>query len=291
MEIVNKDIHERCFHFDKSGYPLVDRIVIPAGTKDDLPIRSNEIVFFLEGELRFVFSDSREQKAKKEMMLFLPGGGKYHYETFEKTVVLVLRITKPIVICENITLEAYCHSSSKEKDLSSPSSSHFSTLKINMRIRHFVEGVATCLADGVRCQSYFELVIKEFILLFNIYYSRQDIRDFFFHLTFNEDITFSEHFLRQWHLYKNVDDMAKSVWMTPRKFSSKFKEVFGQTPYNWMKERRAKRAYKELTTTNKQIKQIAVEQGFESNSQFTTFCKKELGANPTDIRAEKSALM
>ena len=46
---------------------------------------------------------------------------------------------------------------------------------------------------------------------------------------------------------------------------------------------------KELTTTDKMIKQIAFEQGFDNKSQFTKFCKKELGANPTEIRANKSS--
>lgn len=51
MEIIDKHLHEKCFHFDKSELPLVELITAPKGKNSNLPIRTNEIVFFLEGEL------------------------------------------------------------------------------------------------------------------------------------------------------------------------------------------------------------------------------------------------
>lgn len=284
MEIVDRPRHEKCIHFDTSEQPLVEILSASAGQTGDFPIRINEIIFLLEGELHFIFSDSLEHNVTKGHMVLLPSGGRYHYETLEKTVVLVFRIAKPIEICQCLSLEKFYKSYRPEKQ----DEPHFSTLKINPRIWYFLEGVAHCLSDGVKCRNYANIVIKEFMLMLSIYYSKEEIYDFLFYLTLSEDVIFSEHVRRQWHLYKNVEDIAESMWMTPRKFSAKFKEVFSQTPYNWMKANRAKLIQKELLTTNKLIKQIAAEQGFDNKSQFTKFCKKELGASPTELRASRA---
>lgn len=289
MEIENRPRHEKCFNYDRTDQPLAELITIPAGEKGDLPIRTNEIVFFLEGELHFLFSNFLEHKAMKGEMLLLPAGGRYHYEASEKTVILVFRITKPIQVCERLSIaKFYKHYFARQQNASEQYEPYYSTLAMNRRIRYFVEGVANCLNDGIRCRNYFSAVIKEFILMLSVYYSEDDICRFFRYITINEDTTFAEHVRRQWHIYKNVEEIAESMWMTPRKFSAKFKEVFGQTPYSWMKGKRAELIEKELTTTDKLIKQIAFEQGFDNKSQFTKFCTKELGANPTEIRARKS---
>ena len=289
MKIVESQRHEECFNYSRSDQPLAELITVPAGDKGDLPIRTNEIVFFLEGGLHFIFSDFLEHKGTKGQMLLLPAGGRYYYEAFEKTVILVFRITKPIQVCEKLSIaKFYKHYFGKQQNSSEQYEPYYSTLAMNQRIWYFVEGVVNCLNDGIRCRNYFNTVIKEFILMLSVYYSEDDICRFFCRITINEDTTFAEHVRRQWHIYKNVKEIAESMWMTPRKFSAKFKEVFGQTPYSWMKGKRAKLIEKELTTTDKQIKQIAFEQGFDNKSQFTKFCTKELGANPSEIRTRKS---
>ncbi|WP_298648815.1 helix-turn-helix transcriptional regulator [uncultured Proteiniphilum sp.] len=291
MEIIDRYIHEKCIFFDTSGQPAIELVTVADGKNGDLPIRNNEVVFFLEGRLRFIFSDFLEHEGVKGHMLFLPAGGRYYYEALEKTVLLIFRIIKPIQFCEHLSMEEIDKNFPARNDNHKHGKSGFNTLKINTRIEHLLKGVADCLEDGVRCRGYFNLKIKEFFLLLRIYYAKKDICDFLFYLTLSEDAAFSEHVRRQWHLFKNVKEIAESMWMTPRKFSAKFKEVFGQTAYSWMKENRANLIRKELTTTNKLVKQIAFEQGFDSKSQFTKFCTKELGENPTEIRAGKSNQM
>lgn len=287
MEIIDRHIHEGCFYYNKSEQPIVELISVVKGGNGNLPIRKNEIVFFLEGGLRFIFSDELEYRGLKGAMLFLPAGCRFYYEALEKTTILVLRIDKPILVCEDLSLEnLYRHTHTrKEKQYDTT----LKALPINARIWHFLEGVANSLADGVKCRKYFNLVLNEFFFLFRFYYSQDEIYGFLFYLTLSKDIIFAEHIRRQWYLFRSVEEIAQSMWMSPRKFSVKFREVFGQTPYRWMKENRAKLIYKELTTTDKMIKQIAFEQGFDNKSQFTKFCKKELGASPSEIRADKSS--
>ena len=258
------------------------------GEKGDLPIRINEVLFFLKGGLRFTFSDLPEHSCMSGEMLLLPAGGRYRYEAIEKTVVLIFKMEKPIHVCETLSIaDFYKHYFSRQKS-NEQNEPHFSVLEMRPRMQYFVEGVANCITDGVCCRRYADLVIREYIVMLSVYYSKEELCGFLYYLQVSEDITFEEHVRRQWHIYKNVEEIAEAMWMTPRKFSSRFKEVFGLTPYRWMKENRARLIEKELTTTDKLIKQVAFEQGFDNKSQFAKFCNTELGASPTEIRARKS---
>lgn len=288
MDMIDRPRHEKCYNFDRSEEPLIELIRISEGKNDALPVRNDVVVFFLKGGLRFVFSDSQDHEGRRGEMLFFPAGGRYYYQTLGETVILMFQIVKPIQICENLSIEKmYKQYLTGPDDLSRQHESYYSVLKINERIWYYLQGVANCLQDGIKCRGYAKLVIKEYILMLGVYYTQKEICEFLHYHQVNEDVAFVQHVQRQWHLFKDVEGIAESMWMTPRKFSAKFKEVFKQTPYNWMKEKRAKLIEKELMMTDKQIKLIAFEQGFSNKSQFSKFCTKELGASPTEIRMKK----
>jgi len=285
MEIIDKHEHRQCFHFDNPEKPTVELVRIANGGKGDLHIRNNEILFFMEGRLRFVFNGLPDYEGAKGRILFLPAGSLCTYRALASTVVMIFRIYDPIRLCDNFSMERLYKTGGT--DTHKPHTRGFCILEINTRIWHFLDGLQDCLADGIRCRSFFDLKIKEFFLLLRMYYSKEDIYSFFF-LILSDDTAFSEYVRLKWHQFRNVTEIADSMRLTPRQFSAKFKAVFGQTPYNWMKEGRAKIVYEELTTTGKPVKQVAFENGFGCVSQFTKFCKKEIGKTPTDIRAEKT---
>ncbi len=284
MGIIDEHEHQQCFYFDSPEKPTVELVRIANGSKGDLNIRHNEVVFFMEGRLRFIFNDLPDYEGMKGQMLFLPAGGHYSFQALVSTTVIVFRIDEPIRFCYNFSVEKLYKSG--EDDTHKPHACCFGALEINTRIWHFLDGISDCLNDGVRCRSFFDLKIKEFFLLLRMYYSKEDIYDFLY-LILSGDTAFSEYVRLRWHRFRNVEEFADSMHMTTRQFSTKFKTIFGQTAYNWMKERRTKIVYEELITTSKPVKQVAFENGFGTVSQFTKFCKKELGKTPTDIRSGK----
>ena len=77
-----------------------------------------------------------------------------------------------------------------------------------------------------------------------------------------------------------------SLNMTCDLFSKRFKKVFGKTPYRWMLEGRGQNAYREITATKKVFKQIAADNGFNSDTQLTRYFKKEYGKTPSELRKE-----
>ena len=122
-------------------------------------------------------------------------------------------------------------------------------------------------------------------MILYIYYSKEDLYNFFYSIL-SQDTAFSEYIRLNWNKFHSVNEMAKSMNLTHKQFYKRFISMFGQTPQQWMKESRASSILKELIFTSKLIKQIANENSFSSEPQFTRFCKRQLGKTPTQIRKE-----
>ncbi|MDR2474415.1 MAG: helix-turn-helix transcriptional regulator, partial [Bacteroidales bacterium] len=69
-------------------------------------------------------------------------------------------------------------------------------------------------------------------------------------------------------------------------FHHRFKQIMGTTPLRWKNEERLRLIYFDLQMTNKPLKYISEEHGFQSLSYFNKFCKKKLGKTPGQIRNE-----
>ena len=83
---------------------------------------------------------------------------------------------------------------------------------------------------------------------------------------------------------KTVRELAEKCGCAVNTFEHRFKEDFGTAPRKWMVEQKAKRVVTLLTRTDLSMKEIASECGFESNSYFWDFCRRNLKATPSQIR-------
>lgn len=287
MKLSHEYEHEQCFHFERSAKPAIEMVRIAEGDSSKLEISNNEVVFFMEGRVRFIFGNFPDYEGKKGEILFLPAGGRYSYTAINNSLLVIFRIRGPIVLCDNYSVEKLYGSREKGITYLPHTRRRFSVMDINTRIWHFLDGIIDSLNDGVKCKVYFDLKIKEFFMLVRLYYTKKDIYDFLY-LILSEDTSFSEYVRMRWHRFRNVEEMAEYMHLTPRQFSERFKKIFAATPYKWMKEERTKIIRQQLISTNKPIKQVAFENGFSDLPQFTKFCKKEIGKTPTDIRASRN---
>jgi AraC family transcriptional regulator, regulatory protein of adaptative response / methylated-DNA-[protein]-cysteine methyltransferase len=82
----------------------------------------------------------------------------------------------------------------------------------------------------------------------------------------------------------NLDQLARSVGLSPYHFHRVFKTVTGVTPKAYATAHRAKRVRAELTRSNT-VTEAIYDAGFNSNGRFYTTSGKVLGMTPTDYRA------
>ncbi|NDV85015.1 helix-turn-helix transcriptional regulator, partial [Bacteroides sp. 51] len=201
--------------------------------------------------------------------------------------LVVFRIEEMTQLCDSFSMEKLYKAHAGATDNHTPQTPGFGVLEIHTRIWNFLDEISERLADGIKCNIYFDLKIREFFFLLKAYYTTQEVAGFFY-LILSDDTAFSEYVRLHRHKFRNVEEMANSMHMTPRQFGTRFKKAFNQTPYKWMKEARAKLIRKQLINTHKPVKLIALENGFSDMAHFTKFCKKELGKTPTQLKEDIS---
>ncbi|CAN5329962.1 helix-turn-helix domain-containing protein [soil metagenome] len=81
-----------------------------------------------------------------------------------------------------------------------------------------------------------------------------------------------------------VNQYAKRLHVTPKHLNRMVREVLGMTAKSLIVEQIMIYARRELKFTNRNIKEIAFELGFNEPFHFSNFFKRELGTSPTEFR-------
>lgn len=86
------------------------------------------------------------------------------------------------------------------------------------------------------------------------------------------------------HLSPGTDELANRLGCSRKVLSAAFREVLGQTTYEWLRERRMQQAKRLLRDTQLPIHDIADELGFTTSNNFTTAFRIKFGMSPRDFR-------
>jgi transcriptional regulator GlxA family with amidase domain len=82
----------------------------------------------------------------------------------------------------------------------------------------------------------------------------------------------------------SVEQLAARVDLSPRQFSRRFMQAFGQTPGEQIEVLRLDAARDHLTGSRAQVEAIAVAVGFRSNDAFSRAFDRRFGVSPTEYR-------
>jgi AraC-like DNA-binding protein len=85
----------------------------------------------------------------------------------------------------------------------------------------------------------------------------------------------------------NLSELAKSSFLSASYFSQVFKERTGKSPRQFIIKEKIEKAKKLLLETDKSIKQISDELGYEAEPYFFRQFKQKTGATPMDFRNSK----
>jgi AraC-like DNA-binding protein len=285
-----------CLIYDRSEEPQIYLYELDDdGITHHLKLPHHVIGFMLEGSISITFPDKTKYLQCKGQMLFMPSGSICTWNSTEYTQLLIYRLQNPgFRLCEKFPVESLYvedarflwseHDGKPDTATDEPTTwERFSVLEIHPRLLQRLESVRDCFIDGIRCKKFFELEIEAFFILIRCYYNKKDLYSFMrFIMTGN--MIFTEYVRLRWKEYYTVADLAASMNMSTKHFSRMFMRFFGQKPSIWMANNRARLVFDELTASNKPLKQIADDNGFSSPSRFSTFTKRMLGKNATEIR-------
>jgi AraC-like DNA-binding protein len=88
----------------------------------------------------------------------------------------------------------------------------------------------------------------------------------------------------------DVAALASSANVSTAHFARRFKEAFGETPYQYVITRRTERAQELLRNTDLSVTEICFEVGFQSLGSFSTKFKALVGGTPTEYRRKALGL-
>jgi AraC-like DNA-binding protein len=83
----------------------------------------------------------------------------------------------------------------------------------------------------------------------------------------------------------DVAALARQAHISPAHFSRRFKEAFGETPYQYVLTRRVERAQELLRNTELSVTEICFEVGFQSLGSFSSAFHRVAGVPPSASRA------
>ena len=287
MKSTSKFAHKLCVSCRKTEKAVIEVVKMVKGKAGIIDLTYHKVLFILEGGIELFCKDEPNYQAAKGKMLFLVAGSQCSYKSLKKSTVVFFRIQAPINLCRDLSLEdLYVKEKRKRKKVYKPEHNNFGELDMNLQVRQLVDNISQSLEHGLTCHYWLEIKVQEFFLLLRIYYSKERIYEFLYPILSN-DIAFSEQIRLHWKKFQTAAELAAFLNLTIKKFTMQFTAVFGQTPYQWMLQERARIVLFEVKSTGKLFKEIAVENGFSSESSFTRFCRKEFNKSPTQIRLNK----
>jgi AraC-like DNA-binding protein len=83
-----------------------------------------------------------------------------------------------------------------------------------------------------------------------------------------------------------LDDMARVAALSPNHLLRTFRQLFGQTPYQYVVARRVAYAQELLRTTDQGVTDICFAVGFASLGTFSWWFRRRVGVSPTDYRRQ-----
>ncbi|MDR2232884.1 MAG: AraC family transcriptional regulator [Tannerella sp.] len=282
MKIYNVEEHVACYCYDNGDDALIEVRKNKQIFTGEFTLKYNDLVFVLEGKIRLIKSNNVATEICKGDFVLIPANHQMRYKIFSGGVYVIIRLQGELSLCQSFNLDRL---NSKIKLIQEPAG--YSVLPINARLKHLTKGIVEAWDDGLKCRYYFQAKISELLIMLRAYYSEDDLCHFFYYY-FTSDIGFME-FVRSYHLqYNTVNELSTALNMTPQQFSRRFQRVFGETPYGWMQREKARLIYGDICRTNKPLKDIANEYGFNIQANFNRFCKMAFGKNPGEIRKTRA---
>lgn len=130
----------------------------------------------------------------------------------------------------------------------------------------------------------------ELFSLFKICYGKTQIASIF-RDALSKDLQFFVSVMKHYKACRTAKELAVACGYHINLFNQMFKGSFqGYTPYQWLQRQTSSEIEYKLRETNQPIKEIMLEYHFKTFSHFTTYCKRNIGCTPNEVRRKETSL-
>nr|WP_321521669.1 AraC family transcriptional regulator [uncultured Macellibacteroides sp.] len=236
----------------------------------------NCILFVQQGSFKILNDPTKEVVVNESEMVFIPPFTPFKAVALNLLNLISFSFDNNISFCNKLSLTP--HSITCES-----STDGFKVMNIKTHLQVFLTGVFSYLDNNIGCTELFFIKQAEFFFIMKTYYTQEEIVRFFCSILCNNN-DFKRTVLNNYTKDSSVSELAAKNNMSVKTFTRRFKENFGETPYQWIIKQNVKEIRLKLADPDIQIKDIAYEFGFASASHFTNFCKTQMNESPQEIR-------
>lgn len=234
------------------------------------------LLFMLEGELEFSYDIFIKQHLHKNEILLIPPRTEAYSNIIESAKVLVLTFNNKVEwVCDNCSLYNYIKHMNKIEY-------SFHPLTMTPQIRMFTDVMTDYIQTHISCQFLNELKQKELFILLSHNYSSKELCNLLYPMVSN-DINFRSNVLKLSQKEQSITELAQNMSMSPRTFSRKFLQEFGEPARHWLLKQKAKNIRLRLLVPGTTIADILLQYKFTDMSHFSKFSKEHYGCTPTEL--------
>lgn len=170
------------------------------------------------------------------------------------------------------------------KEISMEEVDPLETLPITPLMRSYLDSLLDYMEHGKVNADLHYAKEYELFSLFRMCYSKQEIASIF-RDALSSDLQFFVAVMTHYKTCRTAKELATLCGYSESVFNHLFKKCFaGETPYRWLQMRTSDEIDFMLRNTSVSIKEIMLDYHFKTFSHFTTYCKRNLGATPNEIR-------
>lgn len=269
--------HHNCYNFSALSTALFYlHIGSKKNTKYD--IDRSVIIYVLKGSIIISTGEYRDQIVNSKELCLLPRGSVvYSRSLTDDTFLISCTFIVDSEMCNKFSLQQLVNFLPQEYFYK------FTTLPTCNVLDQFYDLAKGTLSDGLGCVHYHELLKKQLFLYLRMYYSKEDLAEFF-HPIIGNNFDFKDFIMGNHKEAPSIEYLADKANMSLSTFNRKFKSVFNESAHKWIGKRKAERIYADIVTSNKSIVEIAYEHGFSSQAYLTAFCKKHFNKTPMKLK-------
>jgi AraC-like DNA-binding protein len=236
----------------------------------------NLIVFLLEGRMLMNSSEGLGNTVCKGEFFFLPISAELSCLALSACNFLLFFFDRFGNTCDR----SYFRNLSK---LPARDGHSLRVVGIRHPLLHFAQEITTYWGNLMDNTEYQRIKCEECIFLLRSLYSKEEMLEVFYPIA-GKAIDFRVFVLRNYLKVKNIHGLVELSGLKRKTFDRQFNYEFGQSPYQWVLQQKAKHIRYDLSETNGQMQEIMKKYGFIIAPHFTRFCKEYFNSTPLELR-------
>jgi AraC-like DNA-binding protein len=238
------------------------------------------LIFILTGKVKVLFERYKEYLFAEREMIFIKQTD-FQFDALQNTKILILNMDDHwFSFYENLNKDSCIKGDRYSFSLSS--------LIIQPKLEIFIDFVyKNFINKSSLYPNYYYSKQRELESLLKECYGKKVLINFFLRL--NRDVQDFYHFiLNNYKKYRGAEELIYISKLPQSTFNRKFRQLFDESPYKWIMEKRAEEIMEKLTKSDCSITKIMREYSFTDASHFNRFCKSMYGLPPSEIRKKNN---